>query len=75
VRSEQVNGPRALAYLEQYWGTDLSVYDPDGPLPDIEPSADELDPSRGTIMIERRSGKLALIQGWRDGAVLAGRHR
>jgi alkanesulfonate monooxygenase SsuD/methylene tetrahydromethanopterin reductase-like flavin-dependent oxidoreductase (luciferase family) len=66
VRSEQVNGPRALAYLEQYWGTDLSAYDPDGPLPDIEPSADELDPSRGTIMIERRSGKLQLIQSWRD---------
>jgi alkanesulfonate monooxygenase SsuD/methylene tetrahydromethanopterin reductase-like flavin-dependent oxidoreductase (luciferase family) len=66
VRSEQVNGPRAIAYLEQYWGTDLSAYDPDGPLPDIEPSADELDPSRGTIMIERRSGKLELIQRWRD---------
>jgi alkanesulfonate monooxygenase SsuD/methylene tetrahydromethanopterin reductase-like flavin-dependent oxidoreductase (luciferase family) len=66
VRREQVNGPRALAYLEQYWGTDLSAYDPDGPLPDIEPSEDELDPSRGTIMIERRSGKLQLIQSWRD---------
>jgi alkanesulfonate monooxygenase SsuD/methylene tetrahydromethanopterin reductase-like flavin-dependent oxidoreductase (luciferase family) len=66
VRAEQVNGPRAIAYLEQYWGTDLSAYDPDGPLPDIEPSADELDPSRGTIAIERRSGKLELIQGWRD---------
>jgi alkanesulfonate monooxygenase SsuD/methylene tetrahydromethanopterin reductase-like flavin-dependent oxidoreductase (luciferase family) len=38
----------------------------DGPLPDIEPSADELDPSRGTIAIERRSGKLQLIEGWRD---------
>jgi FMN-dependent oxidoreductase (nitrilotriacetate monooxygenase family) len=36
VRGEQVNGPRALAYLEQYWGRDLSAYDPDGPLPDIE---------------------------------------
>jgi alkanesulfonate monooxygenase SsuD/methylene tetrahydromethanopterin reductase-like flavin-dependent oxidoreductase (luciferase family) len=66
VRSEQVNGPRALAYLEQYWGTDLSAYDPDGPLPDIEPSDGELDPSRGTIAIERRTGKHALIQGWRD---------
>ncbi len=66
VRSEQVNGPRAIAYLEQYWGTDLSGYDPDGPLPDIEPSPDELDPSRGTIAIERRAGKLELIQSWRD---------
>jgi FMN-dependent oxidoreductase (nitrilotriacetate monooxygenase family) len=66
VRSEQMNGPRAIAYLEQYWGTDLSAYDPDGPLPDIEPSPDELDPSRGTIAIERRTGKLELIQSWRD---------
>jgi len=66
VRSEQINGPRAIAYLEQYWGTDLSAYDPDGPLPDIEPSPDEIDPSRGTIAIERRTGKLQLIQSWRD---------
>jgi alkanesulfonate monooxygenase SsuD/methylene tetrahydromethanopterin reductase-like flavin-dependent oxidoreductase (luciferase family) len=66
VRGEQVNGPRAIAYLEQYWGRDLSAYDPDGPLPDVEPSPDELDPSRGTIAIERRSGKLGLIQSWRD---------
>ncbi|KIF66755.1 F420-dependent methylene-tetrahydromethanopterin reductase [Streptomyces sp. AcH 505] len=66
VRGEQVNGPRSIAFLEQYWGTDLSGYDPEGPLPDIEPTEDELDPSRGTISIERRSGKLALIQKWRD---------
>ncbi|MFD9503348.1 hypothetical protein [Streptomyces sp. NPDC060035] len=66
VRREQVNGPRAIAFLEQYWGTDLSAYDPDGPLPDIEPSENELDPSRGTISIEHRSGKAALIQKWRD---------
>jgi alkanesulfonate monooxygenase SsuD/methylene tetrahydromethanopterin reductase-like flavin-dependent oxidoreductase (luciferase family) len=72
VRSEQVNGPRAIAYLEQYWGTDLSAYDPDGPLPDIDPSPDELDPSRGTIAIERRTGKLELIESWRDRAAERG---
>ncbi|MFD5871473.1 NtaA/DmoA family FMN-dependent monooxygenase [Streptomyces sp. NPDC060322] len=66
VRREQVNGPRAIAYLEQYWGTDLSAYDPDGPLPEIEPGAEELDPSRGTISIELRSGKAALIRKWRE---------
>ncbi|WNI20784.1 NtaA/DmoA family FMN-dependent monooxygenase [Streptomyces sp. ITFR-16] len=65
VRGEQINGPRAIAYLEQYWGTDLSAYDPDGPLPDIEPAEGELDPSRGTISIELRSGKLAHIRKWR----------
>uniref|UniRef100_A0AAU3GKT2 NtaA/DmoA family FMN-dependent monooxygenase n=1 Tax=Streptomyces sp. NBC_01401 TaxID=2903854 RepID=A0AAU3GKT2_9ACTN len=72
VRGEQVNGPRAIAFLEQYWGTDLSAYDPDGPLPDIEPSEGELDPSRGTISIERRSGKAALIRKWREQAAERG---
>ncbi|MFF2727742.1 NtaA/DmoA family FMN-dependent monooxygenase [Streptomyces sp. NPDC058008] len=66
VRGEQVNGPRSIAFLEQYWGTDLSGYDPDGPLPDIEPGEEELDPSRGTISVERRTGKQALIRKWRD---------
>ncbi|MFE6973127.1 NtaA/DmoA family FMN-dependent monooxygenase [Streptomyces sp. NPDC057682] len=72
VRNEQVNGVRALAYLEQYWGTDLSGYDPDGPLPDIEPDAGELDPSRGTLAIELRSGKAALIRKWREHAAERG---
>ncbi|MFF3504513.1 NtaA/DmoA family FMN-dependent monooxygenase [Streptomyces sp. NPDC003247] len=66
VRGEQINGPRAIAFLEQYWGADLSAYDPDGPLPDIEPSEEELDPSRGTIAIEHRTGKAALIRKWRE---------
>lgn len=66
VRGEQINGPRSIAFLEQYWGTDLSSYDPDGPLPDIEPSEEELDPSRGTLAIDQRSGKLATIRKWRE---------
>ena len=66
VRRERITGPRALAFFEQYWGTDLSAYDPDGPLPDIEPTEEELDPSRGTISIDRRTGKLELIRTWRE---------
>ncbi|GAA2010986.1 NtaA/DmoA family FMN-dependent monooxygenase [Catenulispora yoronensis] len=66
VRDEQVSGPRAIAFLEQYWGTDLSAYDPDGPLPDIEPTDSELDPSRGTISIEHRTGKAERIRKWRE---------
>ncbi|MEU1086269.1 NtaA/DmoA family FMN-dependent monooxygenase [Streptomyces sp. NPDC005576] len=66
VRGEQINGPRALAFLEQYWGTDLSGYDPDGPLPDIEPGEQELDPSRGTLAVDQRTGKLATIRKWRE---------
>jgi FMN-dependent oxidoreductase (nitrilotriacetate monooxygenase family) len=40
IRYQQVSGARAIAMLEQVWGRDLSGYDPDGPLPDIDPSDD-----------------------------------
>ncbi|WP_197686180.1 hypothetical protein [Actinoplanes derwentensis] len=63
---EQITGPRAIAFLEQHWGKDLSGYDPDGPLPDIEPADGELDPSRGTLSIEHRTGKLERSAQWRD---------
>ena len=39
VRREQVSPQTAIAFLEQVWGRDLSAYDPDGPLPDVEPDA------------------------------------
>jgi alkanesulfonate monooxygenase SsuD/methylene tetrahydromethanopterin reductase-like flavin-dependent oxidoreductase (luciferase family) len=66
IRRRQITPQRALAFLEQYWGQDLSAYDPHGPLPDIEPAEGELDPSRGTIPIEERTGKLERIQRWRE---------
>ncbi|GAA1654582.1 LLM class flavin-dependent oxidoreductase [Actinoplanes couchii] len=65
ILREQITGPRAIAFLEQYWGKDPSGYDPDGPLPDIEPADGELDPSRGTLSIEHRTGKLERIAAWR----------
>jgi FMN-dependent oxidoreductase (nitrilotriacetate monooxygenase family) len=40
IRYQQVSGATAIAMLEQVWGRDLSAYDPEGPLPDIEPSVD-----------------------------------
>ena len=40
IRYQQVSGATAIAMLEQVWGRDLSEYDPDGPLPDIDPTAD-----------------------------------
>ncbi len=33
----QVRPQTAITYLEQIWNRDLSGYDPDGPLPDVEP--------------------------------------
>jgi FMN-dependent oxidoreductase (nitrilotriacetate monooxygenase family) len=40
IRHQQVSGGTAIAMLEQVWGRDLSDYDPDGPLPDFDPSGD-----------------------------------
>ncbi|WP_335937195.1 NtaA/DmoA family FMN-dependent monooxygenase [Streptomyces sp. PTD5-9] len=37
IRLQQVSPQGALLALEQVWGRDLSSYDPDGPLPDIDP--------------------------------------
>ena len=37
IRRAQVSPQTAIAYLEGFWGRDLSGYDPDGPLPDVEP--------------------------------------
>ncbi|SNS65666.1 LLM class flavin-dependent oxidoreductase [Rhodococcoides kyotonense] len=65
LRGNAHNGVRAVAFLEHYWGKDLSSYDPEGPLPDIDPVEDELDPSRGTLAIAARTGKLEQIAQWR----------
>ncbi len=40
IRYQQVSGATAIAMLEQVWGLDLSSYDPDGPLPDVDPTGD-----------------------------------
>ncbi|MCW7988883.1 F420-dependent methylene-tetrahydromethanopterin reductase [Streptomyces platensis subsp. clarensis] len=37
IRRRQVSPQNALLAAEQIWGVDLSSYDPDGPLPDIDP--------------------------------------
>ena len=40
IRYQQVSGATAIAMLEQVWGRDLSGHDPDGPLPDFDPTGD-----------------------------------
>ncbi|WP_105972695.1 NtaA/DmoA family FMN-dependent monooxygenase [Streptomyces geranii] len=37
VRRRRVSPEYAILALERIWGTDLSSYDPDGPLPDFDP--------------------------------------
>jgi alkanesulfonate monooxygenase SsuD/methylene tetrahydromethanopterin reductase-like flavin-dependent oxidoreductase (luciferase family) len=40
VRRQQVSPQTAIVLLEQLWNRDLSAYDPDGPLPEIDPDVD-----------------------------------
>ncbi len=40
IRDEQVTGQTALILLEQIWNRDLSGYDPQGPIPDVDPDPD-----------------------------------
>jgi hypothetical protein len=40
VRRQQVSPQTAILLLEQVWNTDLSSFDPDGPLPPFDPDPD-----------------------------------
>lgn len=51
IRRQQVSPQNAILALEQVWGRDLSAYDPDGPLPDVDP-APEPDLARGRVRIK-----------------------
>ncbi|GAA1089168.1 NtaA/DmoA family FMN-dependent monooxygenase [Tsukamurella spumae] len=41
IRRSQVGPQTALNFLEQVWGRELQSFDPDGPLPDVEPVFEE----------------------------------
>jgi FMN-dependent oxidoreductase (nitrilotriacetate monooxygenase family) len=63
VRERQVTPQTALAFLEQVWGTDLSAYDPEGPLPDIDPVQDTTGETRGAAF--RGQQPHAVAERWR----------
>ncbi|OBJ90512.1 F420-dependent methylene-tetrahydromethanopterin reductase [Mycobacterium gordonae] len=64
VRRQQVSGATAIGMLEQVWGLELSDYDPDGPLPEIEPIVDS-DITQGRV---RHGDPVALARRWRERA-------
>ncbi len=53
IRRQQVSGPTAILLLEQVWNRDLSAYDPDGPLPDIEPDLTNPSIVQGRVTVFR----------------------
>ncbi|MET8155426.1 NtaA/DmoA family FMN-dependent monooxygenase [Sphaerisporangium sp. NPDC005289] len=58
IRRAQVSPQTAIAFVEAVWGRDLSAYDPDGPLPDLEPDLGE-EVSKGRAQFRRDRGELA----------------
>ncbi|MCI4673698.1 NtaA/DmoA family FMN-dependent monooxygenase [Candidatus Mycolicibacterium alkanivorans] len=64
IRRQQVSPQTAIAMLEQVWQRDLSAYDPDGPLPDVEP-IDDPTVTQGRV---RHGDPKALATAWRQRA-------
>lgn len=65
IHLQQVSPQGAIAFLEQVWGRDLSVYDPDGPLPDEDPDVDAtISITRGRV--RHTKDPLAVARQWRE---------
>jgi len=63
IRRQQVSPQTAILLLEQLWNRDLSAYDPEGPLPDVDPDVSD------DSIIQGRAGmypdRLATAAEWR----------
>ncbi|MEU8629862.1 NtaA/DmoA family FMN-dependent monooxygenase [Streptomyces sp. NPDC048669] len=68
VRRRQVSGATAIKHLEFVWNRDLSGYDPDGPLPDIDPDPGEHTIARGRAQVRMYRDPLATAREWRERA-------
>ena len=65
VRFQQVSGQTAIMLAEQLWNRDLSGYDPDGPLPGIDPDPGENTIARGRASVRMYRDPLAVAAQWR----------
>ncbi|MFF0300065.1 NtaA/DmoA family FMN-dependent monooxygenase [Streptomyces sp. NPDC004562] len=65
VRRQQVSGATALRHLEFVWNRDLSAYDPDGPLPDVDPDVTESHIAQGRAQVRMYRDPIATAREWR----------
>ena len=68
VRRQQVSGQTAIKFAEQLWNRDLSGYDPDGPLPEIDPLVGEHTVARGRASVRMHRDQVAVDREWRERA-------
>ena len=66
VRRQQVSGATAIKHLEFVWNRDLSSYDPEGPLPDIDPDISDNHISKGRAQVRMYRDPLATAREWRE---------
>ncbi|MFF8731605.1 NtaA/DmoA family FMN-dependent monooxygenase [Streptomyces sp. NPDC015171] len=66
VRRQQVSGATAIKHLEFVWNRDLSAYDPEGPLPDVDPVVGEEHISRGRAQVRMYRDPVAIAREWRQ---------
>ncbi|MFF9019814.1 NtaA/DmoA family FMN-dependent monooxygenase [Streptomyces eurythermus] len=66
VRRQQVSGATAIKHLEFVWNRDLSAYDPEGPLPDVDPVVAEEHISRGRAQVRMYRDPVAIAREWRE---------
>lgn len=64
IRRQQVSPQTAIVLLEQVWNRDLSSYDPDGPLPEIEP--DVAVPTVALGRVQHQKSPLDTAKAWRE---------
>lgn len=64
IRRLQVSPQTAIRTLEQVWNRDLSMYDADGPLPDVEPDVDSASMVQGRAM--RYDDRMTTAAKWRE---------
>jgi FMN-dependent oxidoreductase (nitrilotriacetate monooxygenase family) len=66
VREQQVSGPTAIKLLEHVWNRDLSSYDPDGPLPDVDPVVGHETIAPGRASVRMTKDPLGTAAKWRE---------
>jgi alkanesulfonate monooxygenase SsuD/methylene tetrahydromethanopterin reductase-like flavin-dependent oxidoreductase (luciferase family) len=69
VSFQKVSGQTAIRFLEQVWNRDLSGYDPNGPLPQVDPDPGENAIVRGRASVRAFGDRLATATVWRQLAV------
>ncbi|MER5840247.1 NtaA/DmoA family FMN-dependent monooxygenase [Streptomyces prasinus] len=72
VRRRQVSGATALKHLEFVWNRDLSSYEPEGPLPDIDPYVGEHHIAEGRAQVRMYRDPSATAREWRELAAANG---